>query len=219
MDKRAFPFVVIAPLLMGAAQPARSPDGYHCSVETFTNIAAIHGVGVGEVTLSADPEFRPTGVTYSYSVRDRMSGYGRMVATWALGVQGGPIGPISSVWLPFHFGLAQPPATVWVSLDEAPPVATAISDPSWLQLDTHGRANGLRLSARAGAAPELHGRRSFGYQVKSADGATLVSDFFLMPNWKKVPGAIRSALGRAKSLLRKKKCDPFFRIGRPATGG
>ena len=73
-------------------------------------------------------------------------------------------------------------------------------------------SDGLRLPAAA--APELRGRRSFGYQVKAEDGTDLFLDFLLMPEWKKVPGRIGSALGRARSMLRKKKCDPFYIIGR-----
>ena len=74
------------------------------------------------------------------------------------------------------------------------------------------RANGLRLPAAA--APELRGRRTFAYKVKAGDGTDLATDLFLMPDWKKVPGRVRSALGRARSMLRKKKCNPFYIVGR-----
>jgi hypothetical protein len=198
------------------AQAAGAPDGYSCSEEAFTNIGGLHGVGVGEVRQDADLKYRATKASFTYAVRDRGPfggmGYGRMSATWDLaGGRANALAPIRSVWLPFHRGLPSRPASVAISLDEGPPVSFAIDD-SWLQKDSDGRANGLRLPAAA--APELRGRRSFGYQVKAEDGTDLFSDFLLMPEWKKVPGRIGLALGRARSMLRKKKCDPFYIIGR-----
>ena len=210
-------------MLWSVCAPARaagSPDGYSCFVEAFTNIGAMHGVGVGEVRLEADPQHRATAASFTYHVRDRSpfggTGYGRMSATWELvGGRAEAMSPIRSVWLPFHRGLPSRPATVALSLDEGPPESIAIAD-SWLQKDSTGRANGLRLPANEGAAPELRGRRSFGYRVKAEDGSDLFSDFFLMPDWKKIRGPIAAALGRARSMLNKKKCGPFYRIGRAA---
>lgn len=213
------PAILVAALLWAAGTPAHAagpPDGYSCFVEAFTNIGGLHGVGVGEVRLQADPQYRETRASFTYHVRDRApfggTGFGRMSATWDLaGGRAGPLSPGPSVWLPFHHGLPSNPSTVAISLDEGPPRSIAVAD-SWLQKDSAGKANGLRLPATA--APELRGRRSFGYRVKAEDGTDLFSDFFLMPDWRKVPGRIGSALGRARSMLRKKKCDPSYLVGR-----
>ena len=217
MHRRA---LLVAALLWAAGAPAPAagpPDGYACLAEAFTNIGGLHGVGIGEVRLEADPSHRETRASFTYDVRDRApfggTGYGRMSATWDLaGGRAGPLSPVRSVWLPFHRGLKSRPASVAISLDEGPPTSIAIAD-SWLQKDSDGRADGLRLSARDGAAPELRGHRSFGYRVRAEDGTELFSDFFLMPDWKKVPGRIASARGRAKSMLRKRKCGPSYIVG------
>ena len=200
---------------MAAAQGV--PDGYHCTTETFTNIGAIHGIGYGEVRLAADPQHRPTGAFYSYQVKDRVTGFGRMSATWLLPNGKFDAPAIESIWLPFHRELAQMPASVEVSLDGGAPVSLPITDPATIQVGSHGLANGVTLLGKAGTAPELLGRRSFGFTMKAADGTVLFQDMFLLPPWKKVPGAVASGLRRARSDLSKKKCGGFYRVGRQPT--
>lgn len=213
MHPKAIPFAAILAAVPVPAYAVQGPDGYHCTVEAFTNIGAIHGRGVGEVSLRADPQYRATAATFTYDVRDTQSGYGRMSATWDLGgARADGMSPIRSLWLPFHRGLPASPTSVSVTLDEGRAESIAIADQAWLQKESSGRANGLRLPAAA--APELRGRRTFAYKVKAGDGTDLATDLFLMPNWKKVPGRVRSALGRARSMLRKKKCNPFYIVGR-----
>ena len=201
----------------GPAAAQGAPDGYHCTAELFTNIGAIYGVGYGEVQLSADPQYRATGASYSYRIKDPVTGLGRMSATWQL--PGGKFAApaIDSIWLPFHRELPKMPASVEVSLDEGPPVSIAITDPANIQVGDHGLANGVTLLARDGTAPELRGRRSFGFTMKAADGTVLFQDLFLLPPWKKVPGAVASGLRRARSDLAKKKCDGFYRVGQRRT--
>lgn len=217
MDVRTLSFAALLWAIAAPAHAAGAPDGYSCTAQAFTNIGGLHGVGVGEVRLEADPQYRATRASFTYDVRDRSPvggmGYGRMSAAWDLtNGHADALSSIRSLWLPFHRGLPSPPASVAISLDEGAPVSIAILE-SWLQKDSAGRANGLRLPAAA--APELRGRRSFGYRVKAEDGTELVSDFFLMPDWKKVPGRIGSALKRARSMLRRKKCGSTFILGRP----
>ena len=205
-----------APADSATVPPAPAPDGYSCSVDAFTNIGGLHGVGVGEVILRSDPQYRPTAADFAYHVRDRDpfggAGYSRISATWSLaGGRADGLSRAQSIWLPFRRGLVSPPATIAVSLDEGPDVAIPILN-SWLRKDARGSVYGLRIPPEA--APELRGRRSFGYKVKAEDGTELLSDLLLMPDWKRVPGRIGSALGRARSMLRKKKCGPFIMIGR-----
>ena len=218
MNARLLPLCLILAPAMAAAQ--RGPDGYHCTAETFTNIGAIHGVGYGEVQLSADPQHRPTGTSYSYRIRDRVTGHGRMIATWQLPDGKFEAPAIASIWLPFHRELPQMPATIDISLDEGPPRSIPITDPGTIQVGSRGLANGLDLLGKTGTAPELRGRRSVGFTVKAADGSVLFQDLFLLPPWKKVPGAVASGLRRARADLGKKKCGAFYRVGiRPTAAG
>jgi hypothetical protein len=205
-------------LLAAAPAPAQGgPDGYSCTVEAFSNIGAIDGIGVGEMSLSADRAYRAAGSSFTYNVRDRTTGLGRMTATWRL-VDGKLDGAaIESIWLPFHRELGQMPAAIEVKLDEGPPVTVAITDPSTIQVGSRGGANGVTLLGKAGAAPELRGHRSFGYAAKAADGTILSQDIFLLPDWEKVPGQLNSALRRVRSDLAKRNCGAFYVVGRQPT--
>jgi hypothetical protein len=199
-----------------AAPAAAAPDGYACSSDAFTNIGGLHGVGIGEVTLRADPQFRSTGAEFIYRVRDRSpsgAGYSRISATW--NVAGGRAGGLSTtqaIWLPFRGGLVSPPASIAISLDEGPSLSIPIAD-SWLQKDALGSLLALRIPPEA--APQLRGHRSFGYKVRAEDGTDLRSDLLLMPDWKKVPRQIDAALEHARSMLPEKtKCGSFIILSR-----
>src|SRR4051812_23161449 len=175
--------LVVLLLSCGAAASAqRPPDGYMCTAETLFGIGGMDAEGVGEVRLTTDAEYRETGAQFSYQVRDRVMGRGRMVATWALAdSRSGPFAPIESVWVPFWTPLAATPAAVEISLDEGAPIVMPIANRSWLQIDRDGGVSGLRLLSKAGVAPELRGHRSFGYKVKSAAGEVLAGELFLLP--------------------------------------
>jgi hypothetical protein len=211
---------MLAAALLAAATGAAAqegPDGYSCSARAFSNIGAIHGVGEGSVTVSAGPDYGETGASFTYAVRDRVSGFGRFGATWQLPGGRFEAATLQSIWLPFHRELAQMPAAIAIRLDGGEPATTAIADPARIQVGTQGRANGLTLLARDGMAPELRGRVSFGYEVKAADGTILFQDMVLMPDWRGAPGRIRAALREARGRLRRRDCNPFFRIGRQPT--
>jgi hypothetical protein len=211
------PLLALALLTAAPVSAQEGPDGYSCTAEAFSNIGAIHGVGVGEVQLSANPAYRATGSSFTYKIRDRVTGWGRMSARWKLAEGKFDGAAIGSIWLPFHRELAQMPAVVEVRLDDGPPSSIPITDLSTIQVGSDGRANGVTLLGKGGVAPELRGHRSFGYTVKAADGAVLFEDLFLLPEWKKVPGRVKSALSRARSDLARKRCSPFYIIGRQPT--
>lgn len=203
-------WVVAAP-----APAAEAPDGYTCSAEAFTNIGGLDGIGVGEVTLRTDPAYRITGGVFTYQVSERDplggAGYYRIRATWNLaGGRAEGLSTGQAIRLPVGRMVVSTPATIAISLDEGPPVSIPILD-SWLDKDAFGSVLALRIPPAA--APELRGRRSFGYKLKAGSGRELAADVLLMPDWKKLPGHIRSALGRAGSRLQDKKCDSFIILG------
>jgi hypothetical protein len=195
----------------------RGPDGYSCTAQAFSNVGALHGVGEGSVTVSADPNYSETGSSLSYSVTDRVSGFGRFGATWRLPAGDIEDATLQSIWLPFPRELPQMPASIAVRLDGGEPATMAIADPARIQVGRQGGANGLTLLARDGMAPELRGRRSFGYEVKAADGTILFHDMILMPDWRRVSGPVRAALREARRQLRRRNCNPFFRVGHQPT--
>jgi hypothetical protein len=202
-------------MLWAAAAPAAAvPDGYACSAEAFTNIGGLDGVGAGEVILRADAQYRATGGQFTYRVRQRDAfgalGYSRIQATWNLaGGRAEGLSKGQAIWLPLRRGVVSTPASIDISLDEGPPISIPILD-SWLDRDAFGSALALRIPPAA--APELRGRRSFGYELMTKNGRMLSSDLLLMPEWKKLRLHIRSGLGRAGSQLRQKKCDSLYSI-------
>lgn len=213
--RRATSFAALVWAATAPAPAAEAPDGYTCSAEAFTIIDGLHGVGVGEVTLRADPQYRITGGQFTYQVSERDplggAGYNRIRAIWNLA--GGRADGLSTdqvIRLPVGPMVVSTPATIAISLDEGPPVSLPILD-SWLDKDAFGSVLAVRIPPAA--APELRGRRSFGYKLKGRHGTELSSDVLLMPDWKKLPGHIRSALGRAGSRLQEKKCDSFIILG------
>jgi len=217
------PLAVAAFLLAAWGGPGwaqRGPDGYVCSAETIFGIGGMDAEGVGEIMVRTDPDYRETGARFSYKVRERLFGRGRMDATWALpDAKSGAMGPIESLWLPFWTHLLDLPSVIEVSLDGAPPTSTPIADKTWLQIDRDGTVSGLRLSAKAGAAPELRGHRSFAYRVKSAGGLVMAGETFLLPDWKEASRRISWGLKEARAKLRTKRCGRFIILSRPFEPG
>ena len=202
---------LLAAVIPDPAHAQGTPDGYSCSATAFSGIiAGIYGVGVGKVTLETDAAYRPTTGVFTYQVSDRVTGSGRMTATWALPGDGrGELGEFRSLFLPLGRSFPVGSASITLFLDESASQTVALT-PGRLQIGSDGMFNGVRLWRNDVAAlPDPVGSRVLRYSVTDGNGAELASDMFLLPDWSEVRRPIRSATGKARSLLRKKDCDPF----------
>lgn len=142
MKSRVLLVALVAACGVDGAIAQAPPDGYHCTVAAFSILGGLDAVGIGEVTLRADAAYNPTGASFEYLVRDRVSHLLRMSATWNMvdGLQDG-LGPIQSLRFPFHFGLAATPGSISFSLDgaAAAPGATQLSATRGLETAPDGR--------------------------------------------------------------------------------
>ena len=216
MRRACFLFALIAGSDAVAAPAQSRPDFYTCVAQAFSNMGGMHAVGVGEVSLTFDTAGRPISGTFRYAVRDRAAGFTRLVATWSLvNDRQVSLGPIQSIRIPFHRQIREPLAKIALHMGEQTPPAAPVplSTTRWIELHPDGGAFAITMRVDDGAIPELRDHRSFGYVLTGGDGSQILADFFLMPDWRRVASAIRSATRRARGLMRRGRCNPTYIIG------
>jgi hypothetical protein len=198
----------------GSAAGQQGPDGYSCTATAFGNLGGIDADAAGEVQLLADAAYAPTALRFTYFVRDRRTGWGRMAATWTL-TESAPdsFGPIESLRIPFLRGSPpDEPAMITFSLDGT--AAATVSAANRIERAADGHIRAIEMRARDGSVPELRGHRLFGYVLANAGGVRVAADDFLLPDWRRQRGAIRSAIREVRALLRARRCDPTYVVGR-----
>jgi hypothetical protein len=207
--------------LFAAPATAQIDEGFTCSAPAFATIGGLDMIGEGRMSMFVDKDYRPVSTTFRYQVRDRITGMGKLEASWAA-AGGAPDFAVvpSNLRIPVRARVPDS-FTITVSFDTAPVATHRFERTGGIvkDLDATGfAARGEPIPAIVSAGehswlPAWQGRRLLSYDLRAA-GASAISDTFLLPDFKAFRRQIARATRSMNELRRKRSCDRTFVLKR-----
>ena len=189
-------------------------EGYTCSAAAFSMIGGWGGIGEVEASMFADADYQPVSTTLKYTVRDRVTGFGKLEASWPVTADGAFLPTVPGyVRIPIRASVPND-FSVTVTLDDAPGVTHRFR--RTLQYVTDLDATGFAARVQAAPAviseadhpwlPDLHVHRTLSVNIQH-DGAPTIGDTFLLPNWQDARKQVSNAFRAVEKLRRQNHCD------------